>query len=236
MSGSSAMPPTGSNPFMKRRRAYVACANCRKRKVKCVTPSEVDYKPCTRCSQKDRGLKSLKGLKCEYFPDDAPSEPNTPPAGAQPPVRYSEPGWAPPPITPPSAGINEYLNSGSSSSRSGRRGTVPSTTTSARYPYRPVTPASRPPATAGAAWNQQPTQQYSAQAYPSQGSGAMQQHPGAMTPQYYPGTTPYPGGGGNGGGHGGGSSSALYNPNYSQQYAQYAPQPSGTVSAWSPAA
>ncbi|KAJ7908937.1 hypothetical protein B0H13DRAFT_1878103 [Mycena leptocephala] len=42
--------PTSSSLFTKRRRAYVACNNCRKRKAKCVAGSEVDYKPCTRWS------------------------------------------------------------------------------------------------------------------------------------------------------------------------------------------
>ncbi|KAJ7277460.1 hypothetical protein C8J57DRAFT_1223211 [Mycena rebaudengoi] len=48
-----------SSPFVKRRRAYVACTNCRQRKVRCVSPSEVGDEPCNRCSK--------RGLKCEYI-------------------------------------------------------------------------------------------------------------------------------------------------------------------------
>ncbi|KAJ7275750.1 hypothetical protein C8J57DRAFT_1589863 [Mycena rebaudengoi] len=57
MSASTSQPP--SSPFVKRRRAYVACTNCRQRKVRCVSPSEVGDEPCNRCSK--------RGLKCEYI-------------------------------------------------------------------------------------------------------------------------------------------------------------------------
>ncbi|KAJ6486977.1 hypothetical protein C8R45DRAFT_1145705 [Mycena sanguinolenta] len=209
---SSSTSPTTSSLFMKRRRAYVACGNCRRRKVKCITPSEVDYKPCTRCAQ--------KGLKCEYFPGlgDEPSlEPITPPASNQPSSHYLDKSCSPPPITPPSAGISEYLKS---SSRSTHRGTVPPSN-SARYPsHSTPVPAAPPTAEPNSLWTQQPTPQYFAT---NPYSAAMQQHPsGAAAPQYYPNATPYMG-----------------NPNihsgstYSQQqYPQHAPQASGMVSSW----
>ncbi|KAJ7263672.1 hypothetical protein B0H12DRAFT_1068988 [Mycena haematopus] len=156
--------------------------------------------------------------------DEASPEPITPPANDRPPSHYSDANWSPPPIKPPSAGISEYLNSGSTSSRSARRGTVPASTSSARYPYHPTPPSSMPP-TAGPSgpWTQQPTLKYSA---------AMQQYPGAVhaaaAPQYYPNNTPYMGNPDAGYSRGSG--------NYaSQQYTQYVPQSSGMVSPWTPA-
>ncbi|KAJ7107932.1 hypothetical protein C8R44DRAFT_744502 [Mycena epipterygia] len=51
-------PPNSSPPFLTRRkRVYIACVHCRKRKIKCVTESQ--EKPCERCAQ--------KGLLCEYI-------------------------------------------------------------------------------------------------------------------------------------------------------------------------
>ncbi|KAJ7604325.1 hypothetical protein FB45DRAFT_957325 [Roridomyces roridus] len=44
------------NPTARRRRAFIACTNCRRRKIKCVTDAETD--PCDRCVR--------KGLGCEY--------------------------------------------------------------------------------------------------------------------------------------------------------------------------
>ncbi|KAJ7852357.1 hypothetical protein B0H14DRAFT_2580971 [Mycena olivaceomarginata] len=206
----SSTSATSSNLFMKRRRAYVACSNCRKRKVKCITPSEVDYNPCTRCAQ--------KGLKCEYFasPDDDVSSAPTPPPQIQPSSRYSEPGWSPQPITPPSAGISEYLNTGSSSKGGRSRGPVPAAGSSGRYPYRPVPPAAMPPPSASSGqWPQQATtHHHSAPAYPAAGNASLQQYP-ATGPQYYPGTA--------NAGYGSGGY-------YAQQ--PYLPQSSGMAAPW----
>ncbi|KAJ7809178.1 hypothetical protein B0H14DRAFT_3760051 [Mycena olivaceomarginata] len=46
-------------PSQRRTRVYVACQNCRRRKIKCAT-DDTEYKPCQRCLH--------KGLLCEYFP------------------------------------------------------------------------------------------------------------------------------------------------------------------------
>ncbi|KAJ7870251.1 hypothetical protein B0H13DRAFT_1896251 [Mycena leptocephala] len=152
-------PPTSSTLFMKRRRAFVACANCRKRKIKCATMADGDCRPCTRCA--------VKGLKCEYVAvDESQGPPPTTVACAN--CRKSKikvrvtvyfrdfnahynvlygvslahssstqhrHQWTPPPpqerdnfaddgegripqpITPPSAGINEYLGISPPSSR-----------------------------------------------------------------------------------------------------------------------
>ncbi|KAJ6514299.1 hypothetical protein C8R47DRAFT_1090882 [Mycena vitilis] len=212
---------TSSNLFMKRRRAYVACTNCRKRKVKCITLSEVDYRPCTRCAQ--------KGLKCEYFtvPEDDPYRADTPPPQIQPPPRERdrEGGWAPQPITPPSAGINDYLPS---SSRGGRPNPVPPAGGAPRYPYRPrpATPA-QPGSSSTPSWAQRSGPPQSQTAYPQGQFSQMQQHPGAAAPQYYHGSTPYvqPNAGYNS------NSGAFYDPNYVQGYVQQQQQP-GMVSPW----
>ncbi|KAJ6474785.1 hypothetical protein C8R45DRAFT_935314 [Mycena sanguinolenta] len=45
-------------PFTKGSRAFAACKPCRRRKIKCVKPSNVDNAPCTRCCD--------KGIECEY--------------------------------------------------------------------------------------------------------------------------------------------------------------------------
>ncbi|KAJ6564043.1 hypothetical protein B0H19DRAFT_1258553 [Mycena capillaripes] len=39
------IPATTLSLFTKRRRAYLACASCRKRKTKCVKLSDVEYTP-----------------------------------------------------------------------------------------------------------------------------------------------------------------------------------------------
>ncbi|KAJ7096027.1 hypothetical protein C8R43DRAFT_264629 [Mycena crocata] len=44
--------------FTKRRRAHVACTHCRQRKIKCVTPDENAYTPCSRCTK--------RGFACSY--------------------------------------------------------------------------------------------------------------------------------------------------------------------------
>ncbi|KAJ7159770.1 hypothetical protein C8R46DRAFT_1109036 [Mycena filopes] len=59
------LTPTPTPPpqkfFLRARRAFVACAACRKRKIRCraTTAADGTCKACTRCS--------LKGLTCEYL-------------------------------------------------------------------------------------------------------------------------------------------------------------------------
>ncbi|KAJ6549987.1 hypothetical protein B0H19DRAFT_1073884 [Mycena capillaripes] len=54
------LPPTLLPPlFLARRRVIIACTNCRKRKIRCLTPEETPVNPCDRCTK--------KGLKCEYI-------------------------------------------------------------------------------------------------------------------------------------------------------------------------
>ncbi|KAF7318679.1 C6 finger domain [Mycena chlorophos] len=44
--------------FTTRRRVIIACTNCRKRKIRCMTSEESPVNPCERCEE--------KGLRCEY--------------------------------------------------------------------------------------------------------------------------------------------------------------------------
>ncbi|KAJ7110824.1 hypothetical protein C8R43DRAFT_1159992 [Mycena crocata] len=89
----SPAPETASKSPMKRRRAFVACVECRKRKIKCVTLSDDDDRPCTRCA--------LKNIQCEFQPisehDSSSSRPVPSVHGAQ--------HWDTQPPTPHSAGL-----------------------------------------------------------------------------------------------------------------------------------
>ncbi|KAK7050747.1 hypothetical protein R3P38DRAFT_2503291 [Favolaschia claudopus] len=59
MDDSTRLPPSFLPPiFLTRRRVIIACTNCRKRKVRCLTPEDPPSSPCDRCIK--------KGLKCEY--------------------------------------------------------------------------------------------------------------------------------------------------------------------------
>ncbi|KAJ6509904.1 hypothetical protein C8R47DRAFT_771318 [Mycena vitilis] len=101
----------------RRRRAMIACTNCRKRKIKCVTSEEPPRNPCARCTK--------RSLTCEYVAvdDDYATMPSTPehPGSQLPytpytnaPARYTNPGsgympnyatqyssWSPPAPSPP---------------------------------------------------------------------------------------------------------------------------------------
>ncbi|KAJ6534111.1 hypothetical protein B0H19DRAFT_1080614 [Mycena capillaripes] len=58
-SNSAAQNPYGNTPIaLQRRRTLVACTNCRKRKLRCITTEQPPKKPCARCTK--------KGLSCEY--------------------------------------------------------------------------------------------------------------------------------------------------------------------------
>ncbi|KAJ7068180.1 hypothetical protein C8F01DRAFT_594701 [Mycena amicta] len=65
----------------RRRRAMIACTNCRRRKIKCVTTEEPPRHPCERCTKRD--------LPCEYVAvveDDSKSPtPETPSSQLPPP-------------------------------------------------------------------------------------------------------------------------------------------------------
>ncbi|KAJ7113386.1 hypothetical protein C8R44DRAFT_881707 [Mycena epipterygia] len=104
----SSTPSTSFSAFTKRRRAYIACLNCRQRKIKCMTVSDSDNSPCTRCAQ--------KGLTCHYITvpeSESSSRPGTPPSDRAPQLQNPDSGWSYEPgitpITPPSAGLSGLI-------------------------------------------------------------------------------------------------------------------------------
>ncbi|CAK5283026.1 unnamed protein product [Mycena citricolor] len=111
MSGSSnsSKSAVDSSMFSKRRRAYMACTNCRQRKIKCITSSDGDFRPCTRCAKRN--------LQCEYvavpeefgygYQTDSASSGSTNASGQY--LAAAGASWAPQAITPPSAGLNNYM-------------------------------------------------------------------------------------------------------------------------------
>ncbi|KAJ6494387.1 hypothetical protein C8R45DRAFT_927578 [Mycena sanguinolenta] len=186
---------TTSSLFMKRRRAFVACGNCRRRKIK-------------------------KGLKCEYFGElgDEPSlEALTPSSGDQSSSHYQDKSCSPPLITPPSAGMTEYLNS---SSRRARRAAVPQSKSGARCPSH-STPLSAAPPTAApdCPWTLELTPQHFATntysvAMQQLASGAVAQYPHSATPSV------------------GSPNMHSGSPYSQQQHPQYALQASGIEPRW----
>ncbi|KAJ7615982.1 hypothetical protein FB45DRAFT_1106894 [Roridomyces roridus] len=86
-----------SSPDARFRRAYVACVNCRRRKVKCVPTSENDWtQPCVRCQR--------KGLECESAlaqkPDDLARAPARPTPSTSSGHSHPRSGWSPQPSHP----------------------------------------------------------------------------------------------------------------------------------------
>ncbi|KAJ7064654.1 hypothetical protein C8F01DRAFT_1354141 [Mycena amicta] len=197
----SSAPATASKLFQKRRRAYIACSNCRKRKIKCITTSDAEYRPCTRCAQ--------KGLVCEYIavPDDA-LLPDTPPGSVEAAesssstshVRRAPDDWSHA-ITPPSAGLSGFLPPSSTSARGNRSAHSHSHSqlpTAQSSLYRPQTwPSGASPATSSSRISQPRldpaygsvqasgmvmgaygSSPYAHSAYPSTSYGQQQQQPG----------------------------------------------------------
>ncbi|KAK7038567.1 hypothetical protein R3P38DRAFT_3475780 [Favolaschia claudopus] len=175
----SSFSSSAMNLFTKRRRAYVACSNCRLKKVKCVRTSEVEYTPCTRCA--------IKGAKCEYFavPDDyVDSRPGTPhpPEIAVPTSHgrgYADRAWGQQTITPPSAGINDFLGGGASSATS--RGKGVSQSSAPRYPYQPRNAPANSSSGGKSRSQQTPQQQQQPSSYIASGTPAFPD-----STQYYP--------------------------------------------------
>ncbi|KAJ7699994.1 hypothetical protein B0H17DRAFT_1048134 [Mycena rosella] len=94
----------------RRRRAMIACTNCRRRKIKCVTSEEPPRNPCARCTK--------RSLPCEYVAvdEDSPTPESPvllPNSGAYPYAPSAPYGGAPsggfpyaPPPSPYSGGWN----------------------------------------------------------------------------------------------------------------------------------
>ncbi|KAJ6460060.1 hypothetical protein C8R47DRAFT_1161472 [Mycena vitilis] len=117
--------PAGPRVIKKRRRAYVACLACRKRKVKCVTPTDDDDTPCTRCAS--------RGQKCEFMAvpegEEGPQPTGSTPPDTPPILLYPAPGslsrasgshdYTPsgPGVGSPGVGAQKYFRPGSYSGR-----------------------------------------------------------------------------------------------------------------------
>ncbi|KAJ7591160.1 hypothetical protein C8J56DRAFT_554595 [Mycena floridula] len=69
----------------RRRRAVIACRNCRKRKIKCETQENPPQHPCERCTRKK--------LQCEYI--TVADDPDAFPPAVQPPQPQQSRGQAP---------------------------------------------------------------------------------------------------------------------------------------------
>ncbi|KAJ7478283.1 hypothetical protein FB451DRAFT_1452594 [Mycena latifolia] len=72
---SHSQSPAAPFAISMRRRTILACSNCRKRKIRCITTEQPPKNPCARCTK--------KGLSCEYVaaPDveeHSSSRPQTP--------------------------------------------------------------------------------------------------------------------------------------------------------------
>ncbi|KAJ7815366.1 hypothetical protein B0H14DRAFT_3476229 [Mycena olivaceomarginata] len=169
----SSTPPTNTDLYVRRRRAHIACTNCRRRKIKCVKLSDDDdYGPCAMCAP--------KGLPCEYAPVPEDSQPGMPPSEPD----SSDPWWTrmvvnqtsevisppspPPPPSQPiklsSVGITDYLGPNPG----------PSPTPRDTWAHQPWAPP-----------------QNSLSGYPQGGAMQVQHHLGVAAPQYYPGAAPY---------------------------------------------
>ncbi|KAK6981603.1 hypothetical protein R3P38DRAFT_3234031 [Favolaschia claudopus] len=121
------------NLFTKRRRAFIACKNCRRRKVKCISS---DYHPCRRCT--------VKGLKCEYYATGEEQAPSSPSSLVQEIEIPEHPPWASQPITPPSAGLSFSSDESTSPSEPSASPRFPMPPASSKYRRReraPSTPA-----------------------------------------------------------------------------------------------
>ncbi|KAF8163947.1 hypothetical protein K438DRAFT_1985055 [Mycena galopus ATCC 62051] len=67
-SNSGTRTPQNEAPFAtQRRRTLMACLNCRRRKMRCITTEQPPTNPCARCTK--------KGLSCEYAPADRDDDP-----------------------------------------------------------------------------------------------------------------------------------------------------------------
>ncbi|KAJ7818771.1 hypothetical protein B0H14DRAFT_3739519 [Mycena olivaceomarginata] len=68
----AARTPQNDAPYAKqRRRTLMACTNCRKRKMRCITTEQPPTNPCARCTK--------KGLPCEYVSVEEDSTPGQSP-------------------------------------------------------------------------------------------------------------------------------------------------------------
>ncbi|KAJ8086513.1 hypothetical protein PM082_005336 [Marasmius tenuissimus] len=159
----------------------MACRNCRKRKIKCVTNEDPPHNPCERCTR--------KGLHCEYVAvgdETPPSSPNAP--------SHSSPHSIPRDYTyyplqhPQATSLNSTLQGNGvpgvprslNPSNTGYGGSPPYSNSSGQYPYGMIQSQNQ---------NQSWSQQYGASLHlqsPYTGYSASSQHPqGSLAGQNY---------------------------------------------------
>ncbi|KAJ7240441.1 hypothetical protein C8J57DRAFT_1478094 [Mycena rebaudengoi] len=63
---------TSTTPAPGHRRGRIACSNCRKRKMKCITTEKYPRSPCERCTK--------EGTRCEYIAVTNDEETSSPPS------------------------------------------------------------------------------------------------------------------------------------------------------------
>ncbi|KAJ7142421.1 hypothetical protein C8R44DRAFT_725777 [Mycena epipterygia] len=113
------LPDSTLAMFTKPRRVYIACLNCRKRKIKCVTTEESPDKPCERCAK--------RGLTCEYVSvgdQEFPSPTSTQSGRGGPPMTQAQS------VPPPRYGPNTWGQSPPAYGGNNPGGATP-------YPYNP---------------------------------------------------------------------------------------------------
>ncbi|KAJ7507708.1 hypothetical protein B0H11DRAFT_137463 [Mycena galericulata] len=88
--------PSNALLLNRRRRAMIACTNCRKRKIKCVTSEEPPRRPCARCTKRNLGCEYV-AVEEDLPTADSPVTPTYPPPN-NPSVPYPNHG------VPPSGG------------------------------------------------------------------------------------------------------------------------------------
>ncbi|KAJ7493987.1 hypothetical protein FB451DRAFT_1164851 [Mycena latifolia] len=136
---STPIPPTQERPpLAMRRRTVIACANCRRRKVRCITMEQPPSTPCVRCRKRQ--------LPCEYVTirDSEGDSPSAPGEGSDTdsPTSPRRMDWAPaltPGNFPPGHGAPPALSSAHPSTSSGSSSSI---TPGIRGSFRP--PATRP--------------------------------------------------------------------------------------------
>ncbi|KAJ6473371.1 hypothetical protein C8R47DRAFT_1324469 [Mycena vitilis] len=91
-----------SAPYaLKRRRTIMACVNCRKRKIRCITTEQPPTNPCARCTKKRIPCEYIAMPEPEWYSASSPS-PQTPEFPASSGDASASPSpWTPPPLPPP---------------------------------------------------------------------------------------------------------------------------------------
>ncbi|KAJ7698265.1 hypothetical protein B0H17DRAFT_1196855 [Mycena rosella] len=64
------------SPITMRRRSALACTNCRKRKIKCITTEQPPRNPCARCTKKNLACEYEGAAEPEYHSGERPQTPD----------------------------------------------------------------------------------------------------------------------------------------------------------------